>query len=199
MTAIIALLLWEPVIPGVSTPLLGTIALWVAAILTLWSMFHYLRLAAPHFQQRKRRGARRSGEKARTQGENRRSAPFRPPARRHLSARRTGRPAPAAGRAVAVLVMRAASLTNKTATARISRSPDGSVGRATDCCYPPQVPGSSPGRGANPVQKWALRTSVHLCVGDGLAITLRCCPLAAVVRPRHVSPRDERPGTAWPE
>ena len=34
MTAIIALLLWEPVIPGISTPLLGTIALWVAAILT---------------------------------------------------------------------------------------------------------------------------------------------------------------------
>jgi hypothetical protein len=24
------------------------LALWVAAILTLWSMFHYLRLAAPH-------------------------------------------------------------------------------------------------------------------------------------------------------
>jgi CDP-diacylglycerol--glycerol-3-phosphate 3-phosphatidyltransferase len=50
MTALIALLLWEPLIPGVSTPLLGTIALWVAAILTLWSMFHYLRLAAPHFR-----------------------------------------------------------------------------------------------------------------------------------------------------
>jgi CDP-diacylglycerol--glycerol-3-phosphate 3-phosphatidyltransferase/cardiolipin synthase len=48
MTAIIALLLREPVIPGVSTPLVGTIALWIAAILTLWSMFHYLRLAAPH-------------------------------------------------------------------------------------------------------------------------------------------------------
>jgi cardiolipin synthase len=48
MTAIIALLLHEPVIPGVSTMRLGTIALWVAAILTLWSMFHYLRLAAPH-------------------------------------------------------------------------------------------------------------------------------------------------------
>jgi cardiolipin synthase len=47
MTAIIALLLWEPVIPGVSTPLLGGIALWVAAILTLWSMLHYLRLSAP--------------------------------------------------------------------------------------------------------------------------------------------------------
>ena len=49
MTALIALLLWENVIPGISTPLLGTFALWVAAILTLWSMFHYLRLAAPHF------------------------------------------------------------------------------------------------------------------------------------------------------
>jgi cardiolipin synthase len=51
MTAIIALLLWEPVIPGISTPLLGLIALWVAAILTLWSMFHYLRLAAPHLRE----------------------------------------------------------------------------------------------------------------------------------------------------
>jgi len=48
MTAIIALLLWEPLIPGLPTPVLGTFALWVAAILTLWSMFHYLRLAAPH-------------------------------------------------------------------------------------------------------------------------------------------------------
>ncbi|MDQ6620979.1 MAG: CDP-diacylglycerol--glycerol-3-phosphate 3-phosphatidyltransferase [Pseudomonadota bacterium] len=49
MTAIIALLLWDPVIPGISTALVGEIALWVAAILTLWSMLHYLRLAAPHF------------------------------------------------------------------------------------------------------------------------------------------------------
>ncbi len=48
MTAIIALLLWEDVIPGVSTPFLGALALWIAAILTLWSMFHYLKLAAPH-------------------------------------------------------------------------------------------------------------------------------------------------------
>ena len=48
MTAIIALLLWEPLIPGLPTPVLGSFALWVAAILTLWSMFHYLRLAAPH-------------------------------------------------------------------------------------------------------------------------------------------------------
>ena len=49
MTALIALLLWEPVIPGISTRVLGTIALWLAAILTLWSMMHYLRRAAPHF------------------------------------------------------------------------------------------------------------------------------------------------------
>jgi len=49
MTALIALLLWENVIPGISTWVLGTIALWVAAILTLWSMMHYLRRAAPHF------------------------------------------------------------------------------------------------------------------------------------------------------
>jgi CDP-diacylglycerol--glycerol-3-phosphate 3-phosphatidyltransferase/cardiolipin synthase len=52
MTAIVALLLWQNIIPGVSTPLLGKIALWVAAILTLWSMFHYLKLAAPHLVER---------------------------------------------------------------------------------------------------------------------------------------------------
>ena len=50
ITAIIALLLYQPLIPGISTVWLGTIALWVAAILTLWSMFHYLRLAAPHLR-----------------------------------------------------------------------------------------------------------------------------------------------------
>lgn len=49
ITAIIALLLHEPLIPGVPTPLIGTIALWIAALLTLWSMVHYLKLAAPHF------------------------------------------------------------------------------------------------------------------------------------------------------
>ena len=48
ITAIIALLLYQPVIPGIDTKLLGKVALWVAAVLTLWSMFHYLRLAAPH-------------------------------------------------------------------------------------------------------------------------------------------------------
>ena len=49
MTAIIALLLYEP-LGIVPTALLGTVALWVAAILTLWSMFHYLRLAAPYLR-----------------------------------------------------------------------------------------------------------------------------------------------------
>jgi CDP-diacylglycerol--glycerol-3-phosphate 3-phosphatidyltransferase/cardiolipin synthase len=48
ITAIIALLLNDAFLPRF-TPVLGTIALWVAAILTLWSMLHYLRLAAPHF------------------------------------------------------------------------------------------------------------------------------------------------------
>src|SRR4051794_40081713 len=50
MTAIIALLLYEPLFGMVPTALLGTIALWVAAVLTLWSMFHYLRLAAPYLR-----------------------------------------------------------------------------------------------------------------------------------------------------
>ncbi len=48
LTAIIALLLWEPIFPFISTQMLGQIALFVAAILTLWSMFYYLRLAMPH-------------------------------------------------------------------------------------------------------------------------------------------------------
>ena len=50
MTAIIALLLYEPLFGVVPTSLLGTIALWVAAVLTLWSMLHYLRLAAPYLR-----------------------------------------------------------------------------------------------------------------------------------------------------
>ena len=58
ITAIIALLLYQPVIPGINTIWLGTIALWVAAILTLWSMFHYLRLAAPHLWRAMSRACR---------------------------------------------------------------------------------------------------------------------------------------------
>jgi cardiolipin synthase (CMP-forming) len=52
MTAIILLLLYEPLIPGINTIWLGTACLWAAAILTLWSMVYYLRLAAPHVTQR---------------------------------------------------------------------------------------------------------------------------------------------------
>jgi CDP-diacylglycerol---glycerol-3-phosphate 3-phosphatidyltransferase len=51
ITAIIALLLYQPLIPGINTVWLGTFALWVAAILTLWSMVHYLRIAAPHIRR----------------------------------------------------------------------------------------------------------------------------------------------------
>jgi hypothetical protein len=70
-------LLWENVIPGISTPLLGTFALWIAAILTLWSMFHYLRLAAPHFRPEV---ATRDPE-ARPRKTKPRINPARPPAR----------------------------------------------------------------------------------------------------------------------
>ena len=52
MTAIIALLLYEPFFPGIPTPKLGTFALWIAAALTLWSMFYYLRLAWPHMRDK---------------------------------------------------------------------------------------------------------------------------------------------------
>jgi len=75
MTAIIALLLWENVIPGISTPVLGTVALWIAAILTLWSMFHYLRRAAPHF-----RGEPAGREPERPSNANPAVRPARPPA-----------------------------------------------------------------------------------------------------------------------
>jgi cardiolipin synthase (CMP-forming) len=56
LTAIIALLLQEPLIPGLSTPMVGKIALLVAAVLTLWSMFYYLRRAAPHMGRRPLQG-----------------------------------------------------------------------------------------------------------------------------------------------
>ena len=54
MTAIIALLLYEPLIPGIPTPLLGTVALWIAAALALWSMVHYLKKAAPYLRSDRR-------------------------------------------------------------------------------------------------------------------------------------------------
>ena len=50
MIAIIVLLLYEPLLPGISTPLVGTICIWIAAVLTLWSMIYYWRKAAPHLK-----------------------------------------------------------------------------------------------------------------------------------------------------
>ena len=47
MIAIIVLLLYEPLVPGISTPLVGTFCIWAAAVLTLWSMVYYWRKAAP--------------------------------------------------------------------------------------------------------------------------------------------------------
>jgi CDP-diacylglycerol--glycerol-3-phosphate 3-phosphatidyltransferase/cardiolipin synthase len=48
MTAIILLLLHDPIVPGINTRLVGTVSLWIAALLTLWSMVYYLRRAAPY-------------------------------------------------------------------------------------------------------------------------------------------------------
>jgi len=48
MAAIVLLLLDLPLAPGIHAGVLGTICLWVAALLTLWSMGYYLRLAAPY-------------------------------------------------------------------------------------------------------------------------------------------------------
>ncbi|WP_047394155.1 CDP-diacylglycerol--glycerol-3-phosphate 3-phosphatidyltransferase [Chitinibacter sp. ZOR0017] len=50
MIAILFLLWWAPLVPGVSTPLIGSIALYLAGILTIVSMFYYLRVAAEQFK-----------------------------------------------------------------------------------------------------------------------------------------------------
>ncbi|MDN0073991.1 CDP-diacylglycerol--glycerol-3-phosphate 3-phosphatidyltransferase [Crenobacter sp. SG2303] len=50
----IMLLLWkQPIIPGVSTLFLGNVLMVIAAILTLWSMVYYLRMAAREFSGKK--------------------------------------------------------------------------------------------------------------------------------------------------
>lgn len=50
MVAIFLLVWSEPIIPGVSTHLVGTVAMYIAAFLTIWSMFYYLRVAAEQFK-----------------------------------------------------------------------------------------------------------------------------------------------------
>lgn len=49
MLAILLLLFAGPLIPGISTLTLGNIFMVIAAILTLWSMVYYLRVAAREF------------------------------------------------------------------------------------------------------------------------------------------------------
>jgi phosphatidylglycerophosphate synthase len=53
MTAI-PLLLWDRSIGPVDVRLLGTWSLWIAAVLTLWSMAYYLRKAWPEISARSR-------------------------------------------------------------------------------------------------------------------------------------------------
>ena len=51
MIAIVLLLLHEPIVPWIDTAWAGTICLWIATIITLWSMIYYLRLAVPHIAE----------------------------------------------------------------------------------------------------------------------------------------------------
>jgi cardiolipin synthase len=53
MTAI-PMLLWQAPIGPLNIVWLGTLALWVAALLTLWSMAYYLRKAWPEISERSR-------------------------------------------------------------------------------------------------------------------------------------------------
>ena len=50
MVAIPCLLYWRPLF-GVSTKLVGTILIIVAAILTVWSMLYYLKMAWPELRE----------------------------------------------------------------------------------------------------------------------------------------------------
>jgi len=50
----IMLLLWkQPVVPGIDTLFIGNVLMVIAAILTLWSMVYYLRMAAREFSGKK--------------------------------------------------------------------------------------------------------------------------------------------------
>jgi CDP-diacylglycerol--glycerol-3-phosphate 3-phosphatidyltransferase/cardiolipin synthase len=53
MTAI-PMLLWHAPLGPLDIVLLGTLALWIAALLTLWSMVYYLRKAWPEISARSR-------------------------------------------------------------------------------------------------------------------------------------------------
>ena len=51
MIAIFLLLFANPLIPNVNTIFVGTVCLFVAAVLTLWSMGYYLRMALPYLKK----------------------------------------------------------------------------------------------------------------------------------------------------
>ncbi|AOX99315.1 CDP-diacylglycerol--glycerol-3-phosphate 3-phosphatidyltransferase [Jeongeupia sp. USM3] len=51
MLAILFLLWSGPLLPGVPTDLIGAIALYIAGVLTIVSMFYYLRVAAQQFRE----------------------------------------------------------------------------------------------------------------------------------------------------
>lgn len=51
MIALFLLLFANPLIPGVDTLFVGTVCLFVAAVLTLWSMGYYLRMAMPYLKK----------------------------------------------------------------------------------------------------------------------------------------------------
>ena len=53
MVAILLLLYAGPIIPGLSTLLLGNVFMVLAVILTLWSMVYYLRMASREFSGKK--------------------------------------------------------------------------------------------------------------------------------------------------
>ncbi|WP_028451274.1 CDP-diacylglycerol--glycerol-3-phosphate 3-phosphatidyltransferase [Chitinilyticum aquatile] len=51
MIAILLLLWWDPIIPGIKTSIIGLVALYIAGVLTIVSMFYYLRVAAEQFRE----------------------------------------------------------------------------------------------------------------------------------------------------
>lgn len=53
MVAITVLLLHENIIPGIHTQQLGSLCLFISALLTLWSMGYYLRMAWPELSGKK--------------------------------------------------------------------------------------------------------------------------------------------------
>jgi CDP-diacylglycerol--glycerol-3-phosphate 3-phosphatidyltransferase len=62
MVAIVVLLLHQSVVPGVDMQRFGTVCLFVAALLTLWSMFYYMRMAWPELSEKNK--AASAGRKA---------------------------------------------------------------------------------------------------------------------------------------